>query len=119
MADFTDYFHFADDGEGVDAGCVDGVFKEFVAVLEDGVLDIDGVFAAISEFVLKDKDAVVLYIAQIEGVGTNLANELSGLLCASAPDEGAEGDKRKDGSKIVFHLSLRFKGLQVSGFKFQ
>ena len=45
---------------------------------------------------LKDVDAVVLYIVQIEGVGTNLANELSGLLCASAPDEGAEGDKRKD-----------------------
>ena len=94
MADFTDYFHFADDGDGVDAGFVDGVFKEFVAVLEDGVLDIDGVFAASSELVLKDKDAVVLYIAQIEGVGMNLADELSGLLCASAPDEGAEGDKR-------------------------
>ena len=43
---------------------------------------------------LKDVDRVVLYIAQIERVGMNLANELSGLPCASAPDEGAEGDKR-------------------------
>ena len=35
-------------------------------------------------------------IAQIERVGMNLSDELSGMPCASAPDEGAEGDKRKD-----------------------
>ena len=35
-------------------------------------------------------------IAQIERVGMNLSDELSGMPCASSPDEGAEGDKRKD-----------------------
>ena len=94
MADFPNHLHFAEDGDGVHPGLIDCVSKEAVAVLEDGVLDIDGVFGAISEFVLKDKDGVVMLRAQIEGVGMNLANELSGLPCASAPDEGAEGDKR-------------------------
>ena len=96
MADFADDFHFAEDGNAVDLSLIDGVAKEAVAVFEDGVLEIDGVARAVEQAVIENKDAVVLYIAQIEGVGTNLADELSGLLCASAPDEGAEGDKRKD-----------------------
>ena len=35
-------------------------------------------------------------IAQIERVGMNLSDEPSGMPCASAPDAGAEGDKRTD-----------------------
>ena len=75
---------------------IDGVAKEAVAVLDRNITEIDGVARAVELAVIENKDAVVLYIAQIEGVGTNLANELSGLPCASAPDEGAEGDKRKN-----------------------
>ena len=92
--DFPNHLHFAEDGDGVYPGLIDGVAQELVAVLEDGVLDIDGVARAVGKVVARYIDAVVMLRAQIEGVGTNLANKLSGLLCASAPDEGAEGDKR-------------------------
>ena len=94
MADFPDHLHFAEDGDGIHVGLIDCIAEEAIAVFEDGVLDIDGVARAVELAVIENKDAVVLYIAQIEGVGMNFADELSGLLCASAPDEGAEGDKR-------------------------
>ena len=94
MVDFADYFHFADDRYGVDAGLIDGVAEEAVAELEDGVLDIDGVARAIEQAVLVHIDRVVLKTAEVDSILLNLADELSGLLCASAPDEGAEGDKR-------------------------
>lgn len=75
---------------------IDGVAEELEAVLDRNVFHIDGVFGAISEFVFKYKDRVVVGIAQIERVGMNLSDVLSSIYCASAPDEGAEGDKRKD-----------------------
>ena len=75
---------------------IDRVSKELVAELGIGFPNQQGVARAVEQAVIENKDAVVLYIAQIERVGMNLAYKLSGLLCASAPDEGAEGDKRKD-----------------------
>ena len=58
---------------------------------------VQGVHVIIACSLLKDVDRVVMLRAQMERVGMNFADKLSGLLCASAPDEGAEGDKRKDG----------------------
>ena len=88
------YSHFIRDA--VVLHLIDRVSKELVAVFGIGFPNQQGVARAVELAVIENKDAVVLYIAQIEGVGMNLANELSGLLCASAPDEGAEGEKRKD-----------------------
>ena len=107
VADFADDFHFADDGNGVHPGLIDCVAKEAVAVLNGYVFykdrvgfrrfqRVQGVHVIIACSLLKDVDRVVLKTAEIEGVGMNLAYKLSGLLCASAPHESAEGDKRKD-----------------------
>ena len=74
----------------------DSVAEEFVAILGIGFPNQQGVAGAVEQAVIENKDAVVLYIAQIERVGMNLAYKLSGLPCAPAPDEDAEGDKRKD-----------------------
>ena len=60
MADFADYFHFAEDGDGVHPGLIDGVTEEAVAVLEDGVLDIDGVARAVGKVVARYIDGVVM-----------------------------------------------------------
>ena len=68
MADFADYFHFADDGYGVDAGLIDGVAEEAVAVLYRDVTEIDGVARAVEQAVLVHIDGVVLHIAQVEGI---------------------------------------------------
>ena len=105
VADLADYFHFVDDGDGVHPGLIDGIAEELVAVFNGYVFykdrvgfrrfqRVQGVHVIIACSLLKDVDRVVLKTAEIEGIGTNLANELSSLLCASAPDEGAEGDKR-------------------------
>ena len=74
----------------------DSVAEEFVAILGIGFPNQQGVAGAVELAVIENKDAVVLHIAQIERVGMNFADELSGWPCASAPDEGAEGDKRKN-----------------------
>ena len=68
VADFPNYFHFAEDGDGVHSGLIDGVAEEAVAVLEDGVLDIDGIARAVEQAVLEHIDGVVMLRAQIEGI---------------------------------------------------
>ena len=73
---------------------IDRVSKELVAELGIGFPNQQGVARAVELAVIENKDAVVLHIAQIERVGMNFADELSGWPCASAPDEGAESDKR-------------------------
>ena len=75
---------------------IDGVAEELVAVFGFGFPNQQGVARAVELAVIENKDAVVLHIAQIERVGMNFADELSGWPCASAPDESAEGEKRKD-----------------------
>lgn len=69
-----DYGHFVRDGVALDYA--DGVAKEFVAVFHRDILDIDSVGAAVSEFVFVDVDAVVLDIAQVEGVVGHFVNQL-------------------------------------------
>ena len=68
MADFADYFHFADDGNGIDVSLVDGVAEEAVAVLDRNVTEIDGVARAVCKAVAEDIDGVEMLRAQIESI---------------------------------------------------
>ena len=70
--------------------------EEAVAVLYRDVTEIDGVARAVEQAVLKNIDGIVVLRTLNEGVGMHLTDGLSSRMHASAPDEGAEGDKRKD-----------------------
>ena len=47
---------------------IDGIAEELVAVLEDGVLEIDGVARAVELAVAEHKDRIEMLRAQIEGI---------------------------------------------------
>ena len=79
VADFADYFHFAEDGDGVHLGLIDGVTKEAVAVFNGYVFykdrvgfrrfqRVQGVHVIIACSLLKDVDRVVMHVAQVEGI---------------------------------------------------
>ena len=76
MADFPNHLHFAEDGDGVHAGLIDRVAEEAVAVLEDGVLEIDGVARAVELAVAEHKDRIEMLRAQIEGVAGQMLHWL-------------------------------------------
>ena len=73
MADFADDFHFAEDGDGIHPGLIDGVAEEAVAVLNGYVFykdrvgfrrfqRVQGVHVIIACSLLIDVNAVVLYV---------------------------------------------------------
>ena len=59
-------------GDAVDAGLVDGVAKELVAVFDRNVSEIDGVAGAVGKVAARYIDGVVLQLVDIEGVAGHL-----------------------------------------------
>ena len=89
MADFPNYLHFAEDGDGVHPGLIDCVSQELIAVLEDGVLEIDGVARAVELAVAEDKDRIEMLRAQIEGIAVEALDHLQGAMgCTARQHEG-------------------------------
>ena len=64
------YSHFI--GDAVDAGLVDGVAKERVAVFDRNVSEIDGVAGAVGKVVARYIDRVVVQLVYIDSVAGHM-----------------------------------------------
>jgi len=85
--------HLIRDGihSGFELGAIDGISKQLVTVFGSDILYEDGIGSSrwierdacvccsviIALVVLKDVDAIVLHVREIDGIGTDVVNELS------------------------------------------
>lgn len=61
------------------------IFQKPVAILYGNIFEIDRIFGAIKQAVLIDVDAIVLHVAQIDGISSYITNQLSYCLGAEKP----------------------------------
>ena len=81
------YSHFI--GDAVDAGLVDGVAKERVAVFDRNVSEIDGVACAVGKVVARYIDGVILQLVDIDSVAGHILCHLQGAMdCTACQHEG-------------------------------
>lgn len=97
-----DYGHFVRDAVALDYTY--RVAKEFVAVFHRDILDINGVGAAVSELVLVNVDAVVLDVAQVEGVVGHFVNQLGCHTWGGTPLKNDDDNDNDDEWKF-FHTN--------------
>ena len=76
-------------GDAVDAGLVDGVSQELVAVFYRNVSKIDGVACAVGKVVARYIDGVILQLVDIDSVVGHMRCHLQGAMgCTACQHEG-------------------------------
>lgn len=91
---------FSDDGNGVNLNLINSISKELVLVFILDILYIDGIARTVGQMVLIDIDAVILDVAQIEGISRYSLDHLN---LAGGPTT-----RQNENVNQFFHISTGF-----------